>query len=325
MTRAALIVTVAFAAYAVISCLLTLVVAVMWRTGRLMRSQSAPDRKANWIVALRISPAVLGFTLTAGVVLPVYLAFEPVRDYEPVGPIPILLAAIGMTIVGASVWVAARAAFLTRRVKQQWLRSATAVVIEPPPGVPAYVIDAPSPVVAVVGVFSPRLVAARTVIEACSSEELAAIVAHERGHLRAHDNLKRWLLTCTPDVLRWTAAHASILSAWRDAAEYAADDMATRGEEEARVDLAALLLKIARLAPSLPSPASVSPFADEEGLDRRVRRLLTPTQKQLTASSQLLIPTVVATTAVAVVVAVGNPVALKHIYELIELTVAFGR
>jgi len=325
MTRTALIVTVALAAYAVISSLMALVVAGMWRSGRVAHSQTAPDRRANWIVALRISPAVLGFILTAGVVLPVFLAFEPVRDYEPVGPILMVLAALGIVIVGASVSVAVRSAFLTRRVKQQWLHSATAVDIDPPPGVPAYVIDAPSPVVAVVGVFSPRLVAARTVIDACSSEELAAIVAHERGHLHAHDNLKRWLLTCAPDVLRWTAAHASILSAWRDAAEYAADDVATRGEEVARVDLAALLLKIARLAPGLPSPASVSPFADEEGLDRRVRRLLTPTQKPLTASWQLAIPAVVATTAGAVVVAIGNPAALKHIYEFIELAVAFGR
>lgn len=325
MTRAVLIVTVAFAAYAVISSLLALIVAVIWRTELLGDNQAAPDRNANLLVALRTSPSVLGFILTAGVVLPVFLAFEPVRDYEPIGPIPIVLAAIGIAIVGASFSVAIRAAFLTRRVKQHWLRSATAVNIDPPAGVPAYVIDAPSPVVAVVGVFSPRLVAARTVIEACSSEELAAIVAHERGHLHAHDNLKRWLLTCAPDALRWTTAHTSILSAWRDAAEYAADDVATGGEEVARVDLAALLLKIARLAPSLPSPASVSPFADEEGLDRRVRRLLTPAQKQLTASWQLVIPAVVVTTSVAVAVAVGNPVALKHIYEFIELTVAFGR
>ena len=132
--------------------------------------------------------------------------------------------------------------------------------------------------VALVGVFSPRLVAARTVIDACSAEELAAIVAHERGHLHARDNFKRWLLTCAPDVMRWTRAHASIVAAWRDAAEYAADDAATCGEEEARVDLAALLLKIARLAPPrFATPAAVSPFADKEGLDRRVRRLLTPT------------------------------------------------
>ncbi len=251
VTRAALIVTVAFAAYGAISSVLALLVGVAWRAGYLTRNQADPASRANWLVALRITPSVLGFLLSVGVVLPVYLAFEPIRDYEPVGPIPIVLAAIGLLVVFAASCVAARAAFLTRRIRRQWLQSATALDICPAADVPAYVVDTPSPMVALVGVFSPRLVAARTVIDVCSAEELAAIVAHERGHLHAHDNFKRWLLTCAPDVMRWTRAHESIVAAWRDAAEYAADDAATRGQEEARVDLAALLLKIARLAPRL--------------------------------------------------------------------------
>ena len=128
-----------------------------------------------------------------------------------------------------------------------------------------------------------------------------------------------------PDVLRWTPLHASINSAWRAAAEDAADDAATRGREEARVDLAALLVKIARLAPSIASPSPVSPFADEEGLNRRVHRLLTPTEQQLAASWPLLIPAVWTTTALAVVVAVTSPSTLKQLYEFVELVVAFGR
>jgi beta-lactamase regulating signal transducer with metallopeptidase domain len=326
VTRAALILTVAFAAYAAISSVLALLVGVAWRAGYLARTQADPAGKANRLVALRITPAVLGFLLSAGVVLPVYLAFEPVRDYEPVGPIPIVLAAIGVMVVFAASCVAARTAFLTRRIKQQWLRSATALEMGPAAGVPAYVVDAPSPMVALVGVFSPRLIAARSVIDACSAEELAAIVAHERGHLHARDNFKRWLLTCAPDVMRWTRVHASIVAAWRDAAEFAADDAATRGKEEARVDLAALLLKIARLAPPrFATPAGVSTFADKEGLDRRVRRLLTPSQEKLRASWQLLAPATLGLTLLAVIVAVTSPADFKEIYEIVELSIAFGR
>jgi Zn-dependent protease with chaperone function len=326
MTRGVLIVTVAFASYAAISSVLALLVAVAWRLGYLTRQQADPAGRANRLVAVRITPSLLGFVLSAGVVLPVFLAFEPIRDYEPVGPIPIVLAAIGVTVVFAALCVAARAAFLTRRIKRQWLQSATALDVGPSAGVPAFVVDAPSPMVALVGVFSPRLIAARTVIEACSAEELAAIVAHERGHLHAHDNLKRWLLACAPDVMRWTRAHQSIVAAWRDAAEYAADDAATHGEEEARVDLAALLLKIARLAPPrFATPAGVSTFADKEGLDRRVRRLLTPSDQQLTASWQLLVPAVLAAAFCAVGVAVISPSDLKEIYEIVELSVQFGR
>ena len=325
MTRTALIVIVAFAAYAAISSVLALVVGAAWRAGYLPREQADPAGRANQLVALRIAPSLLGFILSVGVVLPVFLAFEPIRDHEPIGPIPIVLAAVGLLVVLAASCVAARAALLTRRLQRQWLRSATALDIGPAAGVPAFVVDAPSPMVALVGVVSPRLVAARTVIDVCSAGELAAIVAHERGHLHAHDNFKRWLLTCAPDVMRWTKAHESIVAAWRDAAEYAADDAATRGKEEARVDLAALLLKIARLAPRVATPAAVSTFADKEGLDRRVRRLLTPGHDQLTASWQLLAPAVLGTTVLAIVVAVTSPDRLKEIYEIVELSVALGR
>jgi Zn-dependent protease with chaperone function len=324
VNRAVLIVTVAFAGYAVISSLLALIVGVVWRADY-AGIQIAPARRATRLVALRITPSALGLILSAGVVLPVFLAFEPVRDSEPVGPLLILLAVAGLVTVFAAARAAVRAVVLTSRVKRQWLRSASALDIDPPAGVPAYVIEAPSPMVALVGVFSPRLVAARAVIEVCSSEELAAIVAHERGHLHARDNLKRWLLTCAPDALRWTPVHASIMSEWRSAAEDAADDVATGGEEAARVDLAALLVKIARLAPSLASPAAVSPFADKEGLDRRVHRLLAPTEHERASSRQLLIPAIVGTTALAVVVAITSPASLKQIYEMIELTVALGR
>jgi beta-lactamase regulating signal transducer with metallopeptidase domain len=325
MTRLALAIAVSLAGYAVISTVVAFIVAAIWRSGRLSGVSVNPARTATRLVAMRIAPALLGVTLSVGVVLPVFLAFEPVRESEPVGPILIALAAVGLLVIGAAISMAARVAVMTRRIQRQWLRSATALDINPPAGVPAFVIDTPAPIVALVGVVSPRLVAARAVIDACSERELAAIVAHERGHLHARDNFKRWLLTCAPDLLRWTPAHGEILSAWRDAAEDAADDAATSGIDEARVDLAALLVKIARLAPRFSTPAAVSPFADEDGLDRRVRRLLEPSQAPRTRSWRVLFPAVVCVTALAVTAAVVDPARLKPIYDIVELTVALGR
>ena len=163
----------------------------------------------------------------------------------------------------------------TRAAARAWLQSARPLDVDPPAGVPAYTIESPAPIVALVGVFAPKLIAARTVIESCTIEELTAIVAHERGHLQARDNLKRWLMACAPDALRWTPIHQEIAAAWHDAAEDAADDVATRGDERARANLAALLVKIARLTPGAAWPAAtVSPFVENDGLDRRVRRLL---------------------------------------------------
>ena len=45
--------------------------------------------------------------------------------------------------------------------------------------------------VAVVGAFRPRLFIADHVFESLTAEELAATIAHEYGHLAAHDNFKR--------------------------------------------------------------------------------------------------------------------------------------
>jgi hypothetical protein len=53
-----------------------------------------------------------------------------------------------------------------------------------------------------------------------------------------------------PDLLRWTPMHREIVDAWHHAAEDAADDATTGGEAMARAELAALLLKVVRLAPA---------------------------------------------------------------------------
>src|SRR5688500_13374191 len=95
---------------------------------------------------------------------------------------------------------------------------------------PVFAIDSVAPIVALVGAFRPRLFAARSVIEACTGGDLAVIVAHERGHLHSRDNLKRWLMACLPDALRWMPMHHEIVAAWHDAAEDAADDAATPGD-----------------------------------------------------------------------------------------------
>ena len=89
--------------------------------------------------------------------------------------------------------------------------------------------------------------------------------------------MKRWLMASLPDALRWTPIHREMIDAWHHAAEDAADDVATGGDEGARINLATLIVKIARLAPEPVWPAAtVSPFVSPEGLARRVQRLLTP-------------------------------------------------
>ena len=322
MSRSMLIATVGIAAYAVISTVAAAGVAVAWRRWRQVESWPPVERAAR-LARWRLLPSACGALLAGGVVIPIFAAFEPVRASEPVGPLLIACAAAGLLTIAAAMWVALQTGVSTYQVRRAWLRSATPLEIDPPAGVPTYMIDTMAPVVALIGVVSPRLVAARGVIEACSHNELAAIVAHERGHLVAHDNLKRWLLTCAPDTLRFTAIHREINDAWRNAAEDAADDLVTGGREQARVNLAALLVKVARLAAGAPVPATASPFADADGLERRVRRLLGTADSSATSPRRKpFMAAVVAIAAVAALALAGN---LEPLYDIIELTVGFGR
>ena len=79
------------------------------------------------------------------------------------------------------------------RVVGQWLSTATPLTL-PRLGLPAFQVESAFPVVAVVGLFRPRLVIARTVLEACTPDELEAVLDHERAHIRHHDNIRRLLL-----------------------------------------------------------------------------------------------------------------------------------
>jgi hypothetical protein len=324
VTRPLLVISVALASYAAVSSMVSLLVIAAWRTGLLQRTAS-PAARARRLVMLRALPTVAAAIAVAAVVMPAFLIFEPVRDFESVGPAFVALAMLGLLLLTAGAVTAARSAYATWRIERQWLRAAEPLDFDPPAGVPAYAVDSFTPIIALVGVFAPKLIAARTVVEACDRRELANIVAHERGHLHSRDNLKRWLMAAAPDALRFTPAHGDILNAWDDAAEDAADDEATAGEESARVDLAALLVKVARLStrPSLTA-ATVSPFIERDRLERRVRRLLSASHGEPSRQAAIQ-PLLGAGVSASILGMLNSPEALQTVHELVETVVAFGR
>ena len=325
MSRPMLIVTVALAAYALLNAAASIVVALAWRSGVARHAHASPVIRARRLLWLRASSSLWPAILTLGVVTPAFAIFEPDGPFEVAGPVIISLALVASIQIAVSLAIALTAAVRTHAAARTWLHGSVELDLDPPAGVPAYVIDAVAPIVALVGAFRPKLVAARSVIEACTAAELAAIVAHERGHLYSRDNLKRLLLACAPDALRWTAGHHQIAAAWNDAAEDAADDAATPGDAASRVDLAALLIKIARLTPQRTWPAAtVSPFIEPQGLDRRVRRLLEGKAACSNRGSRRVtsILLIAATLAIA---GLAQPESLKRIYDLVEALVGLGR
>lgn len=325
MNRAVIIAAVGLAAFAMLDIALSALAALVWRTRAVAPANLPPAVRARRLLVLRFSPGVSATLITLAIVTPAFAVYEPHIQNETIGPALTVLAFLALLQICVAIVMATRSAFLTARIERAWLRSSSPIDAAIAGGMPAFAIDAPSPIVALVGVFSPKLMAARTILAACSPAEIAAIVGHERGHLQAGDNMKRWMMAWLPDALRWTPIHHEILEAWHHAAEDAADDAATGGNAVARAELAALLLKVVRLAPRpLWNSAIVSPFVEREGLDRRVRRLLKPDLEP--PAPLAIVPLLgLATIVSASVAALWSPAALESIFEAFETLVALGR
>ena len=327
MSRAMLIVTVAAACYAICNVALAIAVAIVWRQSPHRWQGNVAAVRARRLLWLRAAPSGLAAFLTGAIVLPSFAMLEPRGGSEAVGPMLIAFALVGALQLAAAIVVATVTIMRTRAIERCWLRSAADLVVHPPAGVPAFAIDSLTPVVALVGVFSPKLVAAHRVIAACSGHELNAIVAHERGHLASRDNLKRWLLNCAPDALRCTPIHHEIVRAWHDAAEDAADDVASAGDVRARTDLAALLIKIARLATDpVRAGVTVSPFVEPDGLERRVHRLIAETAQPAAPRPGVRFGLLGALVLTLIASATAStPDAVWAIYDAVETLVAFAR
>jgi beta-lactamase regulating signal transducer with metallopeptidase domain len=138
----------------------------------------------------------------------------------------------------------------------------------------AFRIDSPLPVVALTGSRRPVLFVAGCVLDRCETRLLAAMTAHETGHRRAADNLKRLLLSACVDPLGFSPAGRTIAAAWESAAEEAADDDAVAAGTSP-ADLAEALVFVARLSPHGAWPVvPAAAFYAGGTLERRVRRLI---------------------------------------------------
>mgnify|MGYP003597090352 CR=1 FL=1 len=143
---------------------------------------------------------------------------------------------------------------------------------------PAYKVQHPFPVFAIVGVRKPKLFIAEQVLDLLDAFEISAVIKHELGHLAAFDNLKRIMMHLCGDLLLVPVGR-NLDTVWTEASEIAADEFAVnKGGRRSALNLASALIKIAR---NLPSPQRdrlpVGSYAvqhDGELLSNRIQRLL---------------------------------------------------
>jgi hypothetical protein len=234
----------------------------------------AASSRARVLLGMRLFPTIAGALLSLGLILPTYLVLEPRRAGEMPGVTFWVFAAAGLVVAGRGVWRLVTTLLATERVVRVWSRQSEAVSLD---GVdcPVYRVLTAAPIVALAGARHPRLFIASSVLDGCEPDLVAAMAAHEVGHWRSSDNMKRLMLEGAADPLPLFSTGRRMLQEWETATEESADDDAiARGARPE--DLAASLVRVARLASraSIPEAACAAAFYRGEAFERRVRRLL---------------------------------------------------
>ncbi len=144
---------------------------------------------------------------------------------------------------------------------------------------PLQVIGIDLPLCFVMGWRQPRLILSTMVLDDLSSEQFAAVVAHERAHLERRDNVWR-LIGRLASLAHFPGLGRRAYRRWTDGAEIACDDMASV-RLGSRLAVADALVRYQRLlsrrgAAGRPRPALGVSFAETGTLERRIRFLLEP-------------------------------------------------
>lgn len=310
MNSALILGIVLLATFALAALVLAGLVALAWLAGLRTARLTPAD-----LLALRLFPVGGALLVVVTIVLPAFLSWEPYRDRESAGPLLLALAAFALLTLGHGIWRGWRAWAEARSLLQQ-CDGARRWMIEN--GQRVQVVDVADPIVAVVGGWRPQVIAAESIVAACSRDEFRQVVAHEAAHVFARDNLKLLLLLACPDVLAWTALGPALSERWRSEAEFAADQCATGEDPHKRIALASALIKVARLFDTRQRARhALTMSVAVDNVEGRVRQLLAPPHAVSGTISKVL-----ATFALLMPVLVLPLYAFVH--ELIEILVGFG-
>lgn len=284
---------------------------------------ATPGRKANLLFSVRLLPLALACVVTFGLALPSFLEFEPYSTKEGMGLRLMTLAVFGALLLGGMLARGVGILRASRAAHRGW-RERSEKIEFPSLRVPVYRVENGSSLLAVTGIFRPRIFVAREIAEALSPDELHAALAHEMAHVSSFDNLKQLLLKITRPP-RWLKALHTTDAEWTSASEIAADHGAL-AEGASVIDLSSALIKVGRLKrPSVGREAIAShllPSGCSGALETRVTCLSEMLEGTAAAPAQrrhssLLLPVVIS---VALYVACIHAV-LPAVHEALEFLV----
>jgi Zn-dependent protease with chaperone function len=274
----------------------------------------APHVAARCLLALRLLPAVGAACVVAVVCVPSYLWLEPEAPTERVGFGCLSAALLAMATWSVSLARGLRATASSRRFVQDCRQAGRLTRIHGETA-DAWIVDGPAPLLALAGIFRPRLIISRGVLAALPAEQLAAALRHERAHWASRDNLKRLCILLTPGVLPFAGSSFVLERGWRKFTEWAADDRAVAGSARRSTALAGALVRVARMTAATPHSLAIPLLGDTDQLLARVDRLLHPAplspQPNLPLSAILL-------AAGSLAVAILQPAALHSVHQALE-------
>jgi Zn-dependent protease with chaperone function len=288
-------ITLVLAMLLTVNAVATAAAAGVWRLFKRPLLYCSARTRAELLFVMRMGPPVIAIVWIVAFMIPSYLVYEPYRTNEFVSKKLGALAAISAIGVACAFWRGLRSWRATRSLLKQWLSDATPIKLDGL-DVPAFRLRHSFPIIAVVGTLRPRLFIAEHVLNSLSGDELGAAIAHECGHMVAHDNLKRSLLRASRAALLIIPCGRSLDRAWGEASESAADEYAAQKSSSVALNLASALVRIARLIPAgeqavMPSSAFLVGGEETRGVKERVKRLveLASTDPKLLVSGAPLI------------------------------------
>ena len=238
-----------------------------------MAERLRPRDAARVLLALRLLPMLLAGLAVAGLCVPSFLWLEPAEAVEELGTGCLVAALLGGLLWIPALVRTAKAISQSRRYLRLCQEAARQDSLAG--GFAAWVVDAPEPVLALVGMVDPPVVVSRGLLEALTPEELAAALRHEEAHRRSRDNWKRLAFLAAPEVLPGLRAFGALEQAWARVTEWAADESSV-GNARERLDLAEALVKTVRMGwVRIPAgPLATSLLAEPQELQVRIARLL---------------------------------------------------
>src|SRR5580700_5340631 len=264
-------VCISLAAFFLLHLALGTLVSLIARPAVRLGERMRPHLAARCLLVLRLLPAAGAAFIVVAVCLPSYLWLEPDAPTERVGFGCLAVALLGVATWGVSLARGLRAAAGSRSFLRRCQRAGRHARL-PGERTETWLIEGAAPLLALTGIWHPRLVISRGVMRALSADQLAAALRHERAHWSSRDNLKRFCIQLAPAILPFGSASRTLERGWRKFSEWAADDRAAAGSTRRSVTLAAALVRVARLT----ADARLTDQLATDQLAARVDRLLRP-------------------------------------------------